>query len=259
MRASNTNSAWWCADAKTALLRSIWQHTGHQSLRLRHDSIFARLPAINWQFRHIGGLHTVVGRSLSPVRRRGTHCRNVYATLLTVLLFLAVFSKHSSFQMQRIRGLGEDVLYKSTSYMTLHYRYLEVSGESIGKVLFIVEWLLAAVKCERVEVVPQATELFHLFQTLTVVLQPDIIYRHQPFTTNPPGSGLNATQSTAADACRPISKHGSVSEHTERSARYTVGAYCIINTIACFATMKHTHARLTALCPGLPRWAGTRR
>jgi len=36
----------------------------------------------------------VVGRSLSPVRRRATHCRNVYATLLKVLLFLAVFLKH---------------------------------------------------------------------------------------------------------------------------------------------------------------------
>jgi len=29
---------------------------------------------------------------------RGTHCRHVCATLLTVLLFLAVFLKHLSFQ-----------------------------------------------------------------------------------------------------------------------------------------------------------------
>ena len=72
------------------------RHTGHQSLRLRHDSTFARLPATNWQFRHMSESHTVVGRSLSPVSRRGTHCRNVYTTLLTVLLFLAVFLKHVS-------------------------------------------------------------------------------------------------------------------------------------------------------------------
>ena len=48
----------------------------------------------NWQFRHINGSHIVVGRSLSPVRRHGTRCRNVYTTLPTVLL--AVFSKHFS-------------------------------------------------------------------------------------------------------------------------------------------------------------------
>jgi len=96
LSASSTNSAWWCADARTALLRSIWQHTGHQSLRLRHDIIFARLPAINWQFRHIDGSHMMVGRSLSPVRRRGTHCRNVYTTLPAALLCLAVLSKHFS-------------------------------------------------------------------------------------------------------------------------------------------------------------------
>ena len=103
------NSAWWCAEA---------QHTGHQSLRLRHDSIFARLPAINWQFRHIGGSHTVVGRSLSPVRRRGTLCRNVYATLLIVLPF---FGRHlKTFVSQTtIRGFDEDALYKWASYIIL--------------------------------------------------------------------------------------------------------------------------------------------
>ena len=52
------------------------------------------------QHRRVTGLHTcmVVGRSLSLARRRATHRRNVYATLLTVLLFLAVFSKHFSSQ-----------------------------------------------------------------------------------------------------------------------------------------------------------------
>ena len=54
----------------------------------------------------------MVGRSLSPVRRRATHCRNVYATLLTVLLvwpssqnilLLGVLT-----YMLRIRGFGED-------------------------------------------------------------------------------------------------------------------------------------------------------
>jgi len=44
----------------------------------------------------------VVGRSLSPVRRRGTRCRNVYMTLPTALMFLAVFSKHSSSQSTNV-------------------------------------------------------------------------------------------------------------------------------------------------------------
>jgi len=37
--ARQVQTAWWCADARTALLYSIWQHTGHQSLRLRHDCL----------------------------------------------------------------------------------------------------------------------------------------------------------------------------------------------------------------------------
>jgi len=71
----------WCASARRALLHSIWQHTGYHSLRLRHDSIFVWLPVVNWQFCHIGGSHMVVGHTLSPVRRYGTHHRNIYATL----------------------------------------------------------------------------------------------------------------------------------------------------------------------------------
>jgi len=90
LSASTTNCVWWCADARTALLHSIWRYTGHQSLRPHHDSIFVRLPAINWQCRHIGGPHMAVGRLLPLVRRRGTHCQNVMIPLL-VLLFLAVF------------------------------------------------------------------------------------------------------------------------------------------------------------------------
>ena len=93
--ASGTNSVWWCVDARTALLHSIWRYTRHQSLRLNHGGIFGRLPAINWQCRRIGGSHTAVGRLLSPARRRGTHCQNVYVTPPIVLLCLAVFSKHS--------------------------------------------------------------------------------------------------------------------------------------------------------------------
>ena len=123
LSASSTNSARWCADARTALLHSIWHHTGHQSLRLRHDSIFVRVPAINWQFRHIGGSHTVVGRSLSSVRQRGTHCRNVYATLLTVLLFLAVFLKHFSSQSTNVYSALEALewmLYINRSFTLYH-------------------------------------------------------------------------------------------------------------------------------------------
>ena len=60
--------------------------------------------------------HTVVGRSLSPVRRRETNCRNVYATLLYTtlsgfgrLLKTFLFSEYQC--MQRITGSGEDALY----------------------------------------------------------------------------------------------------------------------------------------------------
>jgi len=95
LSASSTNCVWWCADARTALLHSIWRYIGHQSLRPHHDSIFVRLPAINWQCRHIGGPHMAVGHLLSLVRRCGTHCQNVY---VIPLLVLPVFWKQSSSQ-----------------------------------------------------------------------------------------------------------------------------------------------------------------
>jgi len=99
LSASSTNCVWWCADARTALLHNIWWYIGHQSLRPHHDSIFVRLPAINWQCRHIGGPHNMaVERLLSLVCRCGTHCQNVYVIPLLVLLFLPVFLKQSSSQ-----------------------------------------------------------------------------------------------------------------------------------------------------------------
>ena len=71
----STNSAWWCTNDKMAqLYNRIWRHTGHQTLRLHHGSIFILPPAINWQFRHIGGLHMVVGHLLSLDCQHGTHC-----------------------------------------------------------------------------------------------------------------------------------------------------------------------------------------
>ena len=88
-------------------------------LRLCQDSIFVRLPGISWRFRHIGRSHMVVSGILLLVRRRGTHCRNVYSTLLTALLLLVVFSKHSS--SQSIRGFGDDALCKFLFYITLRY------------------------------------------------------------------------------------------------------------------------------------------
>jgi len=91
----------------------------HHSLRLRHDSVFVRLPAINWQFCHIDGSHMVVGHSLSPVCRRGTHCRNVYMTLPTAFLFLAVFSKHYSFQSTNVEILAR--MHYVNPRFTLHY------------------------------------------------------------------------------------------------------------------------------------------
>jgi len=77
---SGTNSVWWCVDARTALLHSIWRYTGHQSLRLHNDGIFGRLPAINWQCRRIRRSNTAVGRLLWLARRHGTHCQNICVT-----------------------------------------------------------------------------------------------------------------------------------------------------------------------------------
>ena len=51
---SCTNSAWWCADARTALLHSTWQHTEHQSLRLHHDSIS---ETASWQHLRLAASH----------------------------------------------------------------------------------------------------------------------------------------------------------------------------------------------------------
>ena len=85
-----------CAGARTALLHSIWRYTGHQSLRPHHDSIFVRLPAINWQCRHIGGPHiawafAVAGQSTwnsLPTRLRDPSSSfAVFARLLKTFLF----------------------------------------------------------------------------------------------------------------------------------------------------------------------------
>jgi len=123
LSASSTKCVWWCADARTALLHSIWQYTGHQSLRPHHDSIFVRLPAINWQCRHIGGPHMAVRHLPSLVRRRGTHCQNIYVIPLLVLLFLAIFWKHSSSQSTSVSSALQAVAimcYINLRF-TLHY------------------------------------------------------------------------------------------------------------------------------------------
>jgi len=67
----------------------------------------------------------VVGHSLSPICRRGTHCENVYTTLPTALLFLAVFSKHSSSQSTDVCSALEALAKVSTFYITLHYRSIQ--------------------------------------------------------------------------------------------------------------------------------------
>jgi len=76
---------------------------------------------MNCQCRHIGGPHTAVRRLLSLAHRHGTCWQHVYVTPPLVLLFLAIFTKHSFSQttrLQCIRGFGNDVLYKSTFYIT---------------------------------------------------------------------------------------------------------------------------------------------
>jgi len=112
-------TAWWCADARTTLLYSIWQHTGHQSLRLRHDNFFIWLPAIKWQFCDIDGLHMVVRHSLSLVCRRGTHCRNIYATILRVLLFSIIFFSQSTNVYSASEALAR--MQYINWHFTLHY------------------------------------------------------------------------------------------------------------------------------------------
>ena len=85
-----------------------------------------RQPSTDSSATSTGHIRCMVGRSLSPVRRRATQCRNVYATLLTVLLFLAVFSKQFSSRSILMYAAhwrlwrGCAVAYKLTRY-TLHY------------------------------------------------------------------------------------------------------------------------------------------
>jgi len=64
-----------------------------------------------------------VGRLLSLVRRRGTHCQNVYVTSVVVLLFLAVFSKHSFSQSTGVSSALEALAMMRyiNPRFTLHY------------------------------------------------------------------------------------------------------------------------------------------
>jgi len=126
--ASSTNCVWWCADARTALLHSVWHYTGHQSRRLYHDTIFVRLLEINWQSRHIGGPRTAVRLLLSLARRHGTRCQNVYVTSHLVLLFSAVFSKHF-FRVLLVSSALE-------ALSMMHYIYLHFT-------LHYISWCLA--------------------------------------------------------------------------------------------------------------------
>ena len=146
LSASSTNCVWWCADARTALLHSIWRYIGHQSLRPHHDSIFVQLPAINWQCRHIGRPHTVVRRLLSLVRRCGTHCQNVYVIPLLVLLFLPVFWKHSSSQSTSVSSALEALAmmrYINLSF-TLHYITADRPVKQELKVVVFSNWATGA-------------------------------------------------------------------------------------------------------------------
>jgi len=142
------------------------------------------------------GSHTVVGRSLSSVRRRGTHCRNVYATLLTVLLFLAVFLKHFSSQSTNV------------------YSALEP-----------LEWMLY---------INRSFTLYHI--TLSHG-------RSSPLINFSSQSTSSFLEMHFRSSLRQLSTHNKKNN-----------AWSFINNKA-----THTHTRLTALFPGLPGWAGTRK
>jgi len=70
-------------------------HTWHQSLRLHHDSMSVWLTVLP---------RRIVRHSLLLIRQQGTHYWNVYVSLPTALLFLNVFSKHSSSQSTNVRS-----------------------------------------------------------------------------------------------------------------------------------------------------------
>jgi len=61
----------------------------------------------------------VVGRLLSLVRRRGTHCQNVYVTHPLVLLFSAVFTNQSTSVSSAVQALAT-MVYINLRF-TLHY------------------------------------------------------------------------------------------------------------------------------------------
>jgi len=119
----STNCIWWYADVRMVLLQCILQHTWHQSLKLHRDSIFAQLPAISWQFRHIGGPHTEVRHSLLQACQCGARFQNVCMTLLIVFVFLAVLSKHFFSQSTSVFSTLEALalMHYINLRFTLHY------------------------------------------------------------------------------------------------------------------------------------------
>jgi len=112
-----SETAWWCTDARTALLHSIWQHTGHQSLRLHDDAPMpgrhcsavsdSTLDTSLWDCvmaASSSGCQPSTDSSVTStgcISWSGVRCRRsvdvqltvetFYATLLTVLLLVAVF------------------------------------------------------------------------------------------------------------------------------------------------------------------------
>ena len=92
--ASSTNSAWWCADARTALLHSIWRCTGHQSPRLHRDITFVRLLVINWQCHHISRSHPSLFVSL--YLRNTSSFLSGTCSIRMILVWLAGLPKASS-------------------------------------------------------------------------------------------------------------------------------------------------------------------
>ena len=109
----------------------IHKYTGHQSLRLHHNSISVWfsiwLPAISWQFRLIshwrvtygGRAFAVAGPSTwnsLPICLHNTSNCTFFSHLLKTFLFSQYWC------MQHIRGFGKDALYKSTSCIALDCR-----------------------------------------------------------------------------------------------------------------------------------------
>jgi len=77
-------TAWWCADARTVLLHSIWWYTGHQSPRLHYESTsFGCQPSADSS-----------ATSVHHIRQSGIHCSQSTDVEPAAYAFMWPFPQH---------------------------------------------------------------------------------------------------------------------------------------------------------------------